>query len=152
MESLLYQTIASRRMQWDNLVWQVPVLSLTAQAFLFSIALGSDSSSTARIFSCTLSILVSFLCVSLMARHRQAEFTDAEWLGEFEKKFTSEVPQHGLTWKDRRDAMKPDGNGLFSSWIFVRPQYRVWSWGLLAFAIAAVAVVAVTIWFPALLG
>jgi hypothetical protein len=33
-EDQVYQAVAARRLQWDNLVWQVPVLSLTAQAFL----------------------------------------------------------------------------------------------------------------------
>jgi hypothetical protein len=28
-----YTAVAARRLQWDNQVWQVPVLSLTAQAF-----------------------------------------------------------------------------------------------------------------------
>lgn len=34
-----YAALAERRLQWDSLLWQVPVLSLTAQAFLFTIAL-----------------------------------------------------------------------------------------------------------------
>jgi hypothetical protein len=34
-----YAIVAARRTQFDQLVCQVPVLSLTAQAFLFSIAL-----------------------------------------------------------------------------------------------------------------
>lgn len=37
----VYSVVASRRLQWDNLLWQVPVLGLTAQAFLFTTALGS---------------------------------------------------------------------------------------------------------------
>jgi hypothetical protein len=30
-----YAIVAARRAQFDQLVWQVPVLTLTAQAFLF---------------------------------------------------------------------------------------------------------------------
>ena len=45
-----YAIVAARRTQFDQLVWQVPVLSLTAQAFLFSIALSHDATRTARRF------------------------------------------------------------------------------------------------------
>ena len=44
-----YMVVAARRTQFDQLVWQVPVLSLTAQAFLFSIALAGDASRAARV-------------------------------------------------------------------------------------------------------
>ena len=38
-----YGALATRRLQWDNLLWQVPILGLTAQAFLFTIALDPGS-------------------------------------------------------------------------------------------------------------
>ena len=43
--------VAARRTQSDQLVWQVPVLSLTAQAFFFSIALSPDGTRTTRIIA-----------------------------------------------------------------------------------------------------
>ena len=51
-----YAIVAARRTQFDQLVWQVPVLSLTAQAFLFSIALSADASRTARVIASVLSL------------------------------------------------------------------------------------------------
>ncbi|GHH64216.1 hypothetical protein GCM10017772_00230 [Promicromonospora soli] len=67
---LIYATVTARRLQQDSLVWQVPVLSLTAQAFLYTIALGPESSGFARIVSAVISIVITVLSVTLMARHR----------------------------------------------------------------------------------
>jgi hypothetical protein len=41
-----YQAVATRRMQWDALLWQVPSLSLAAQAFLLTISVDGDTSRT----------------------------------------------------------------------------------------------------------
>lgn len=38
---VLYQVVAARRQSFDSMVWQVPALSPTVQAFLLVIALGS---------------------------------------------------------------------------------------------------------------
>lgn len=40
----MYQVVTGRRQAIDTMMWQVPSLSLTAQAFLLTISLGSDSS------------------------------------------------------------------------------------------------------------
>jgi hypothetical protein len=66
-----YAAVAARRTQFDQLVWQVPVLSLTAQAFLFSIALSPDGTRTARIIASLLSLVMTFLSLHLMVKHRQ---------------------------------------------------------------------------------
>jgi hypothetical protein len=44
-----YAAVAGRRTAFDNMLWQVPIMAFTAQAFLFTIALGSDSSRGARV-------------------------------------------------------------------------------------------------------
>lgn len=44
-----YQIISNRRISQDELMWQVPALSFTAQAFLFTIALGSGISMKSRL-------------------------------------------------------------------------------------------------------
>src|SRR6266705_6760573 len=69
----VYAAVAARRTQFDNLVWQVPVLSITAQAFLFTIALGADNRPVSRVIACLLSMIVTFLTVQIFTRHRQAE-------------------------------------------------------------------------------
>ena len=147
---LIYQTVASRRLQWDNLVWQVPLLSLTAQAFLFSIALAPDSHRSARALAAGLSIVMSFLCITLMARHRQAEFADAEWLSEREAEFAGDDEDwliHGTKWQKRRDAVSPD-KGWFGKVVPVLPGYRTWVIGLFIFFVAALAILLLTLFWP----
>src|SRR5690242_11654219 len=47
-----------------------------AQAVLFTIALGSGDRFL-RVVASLLSLVMTFLCLTLVARHRQAELTDA---------------------------------------------------------------------------
>src|ERR1700723_2339113 len=80
-----YSVIATRRAQWDSLVWQVPTLSLTAQAFLFTIALTQGNDAWARLISSMLSLNITVISILLMARQRQAEIHDAAWLEQVER-------------------------------------------------------------------
>jgi hypothetical protein len=154
---LIYQVVATRRLQWDNLVWQVPLLSLTAQAFLFSIALAPDSHRSARALAAVLSIVMSFLCITLMARHRQAEQGDAKWLNARETEFAdAEQPGadltwvvHGDPWLARRKQMRADW-GVFNI-VPPLPGYRTWVVGLFIFFVAALAILVVDLFWPALL-
>lgn len=81
----LYQVIADQMRQHDLLMWQVPVLSFTAQAFLLTVVLGADSARVARICAATLAILSSLLSMQLMAKHRWYARVEREWLARFEK-------------------------------------------------------------------
>lgn len=54
-----YQVVASRRQQFDLMIWQVPVLGLTAQAFLLNIALSHGTSQVARALSAGLAVVTS---------------------------------------------------------------------------------------------
>jgi hypothetical protein len=133
-----YQVVAARRLQWDNLVWQVPILSLTAQAFLFTIALGTDTRPLARLASGVLSLVVTVLSITLMARHRQAE--DAHWLEAFEHEhFGPEGAMHGHAFARRRDRFAPHvpGGRLGP----LAKQFRAWTYGLAVFGTVAVGVI-----------
>ena len=136
----VYAAVTARRTQFDNLLWQVPALCLTAQAFLFTIALGPDTSRVARTVACTLAVVASFLTVHLMTRHRQAEITDAEWLSAQEQGLGIEA--HGPEWRRRRDATSSN------AWVFSPlarlAGYRTWAVGLSIFGLAAVFVLVVT--------
>ena len=61
----MYQVVAARRQNFDSLLWQVPALSLTAQAFLLVIALGSGSGHLARIAAGLLSAVTALMSVQL---------------------------------------------------------------------------------------
>lgn len=65
-----YQISMQRLMEADSKMWQVPALSLTAQAFLLTIALGSQSHTSAeRLVSAVLGAVVAIASVQLMRRH-----------------------------------------------------------------------------------
>jgi hypothetical protein len=53
-----------------TLLWQVPALSLTAQAFLFTIALAKDVDPGARVVLGVLSVVTSLMSIYLMFSHR----------------------------------------------------------------------------------
>lgn len=139
---LVYNAVAARRLQWDSLLWQVPTLSLTAQAFLFTIALGADSSRTARTVSCLLSLMVTFLSVTLMARYRQGELNDAHWLERFEKENGLPVA-HGKQFSRDR-AGEPLQAGWIGRLIPLVPGFKTWVIGLSLFGLAAILVLTLT--------
>jgi disulfide bond formation protein DsbB len=141
--------MAARRLQWDNLVWQVPVLSLTAQAFLLTIALNPGTSRVARIIACLLSIVAAVLAVQLMTRHRQAEIADAHWLCAYEAAHFPDHVVHGPAWRAKRDAQDPEA-GVFS--VFRRlPGFKTWAWGLTLFGLASLVVLLLSLVAPSLL-
>jgi hypothetical protein len=84
-----YAAVAQRRVHYDALMWQVPALGLTAQAFLLTIALGHDSGRLSRILASSVAAVVSVLTMQLMAKHRWHERVDSQWLEKFERR-------HGL--------------------------------------------------------
>ncbi len=60
-----YAIVASRRQQWDTLLWQMPTMVLTGEAFLFTISLGSSTSQTGRLIASTLALLVALSSLAL---------------------------------------------------------------------------------------
>jgi hypothetical protein len=55
---------------YTTLLWQVPALSLTAQSFLLTIAVGSESSKYARLIASGLSIIIALSSYALMHDQR----------------------------------------------------------------------------------
>lgn len=150
-DDAIYAAVASRRAGFDNMAWQVPIISFTAQAFLFTIALGPDSRPYARLISASLVFVVSLLSMLLLARHRQADIADAKWLAGLEKRrsgASKRVKVHGRVWRKRRD--KTQIHRGFN-WMTRHRAFVVWELGLLLFGIAGIAVVVVTLVAPGLL-
>lgn len=139
----VYAAVAARRTQFDNLVWQVPVLSLTAQAFLFTIALGDGGTRFSRSVACILAMIIAFLTVQLLTKQRQAEITDAHWLEKLEQR-TSSIDDfaHGYSWRDRRNDESADAG--FFELLSRMKGYATWAWGLSLFGVAAAVTLAVT--------
>jgi hypothetical protein len=141
-----YSAVAARRTQFDALLWQVPVLSLTAQAFLFTIALG-DGDAWARIVSSLLSLNITVISIMLMGRHRQAELSDAHWLERLEQSQMNlgALGAHGLAFRDSREKEKTLNAGRIGDLVPLRPMFGPWVLGLGLFGLAAIGVIVRTL-------
>ncbi|AII07504.1 MULTISPECIES: hypothetical protein [Rhodococcus] len=141
----LYRVVAARRLQYENLLWQVPALSLTAQAFLFSIALGQGVDTWARIFSAVLALNLSVISIMLMASHRQAEIRDVQWLDRFEQDElgAGDWGPHGAAFRKPYET-KLDA-GWFGNLIHLRLMFYVWIVGLGIFGVVAISMIVRTI-------
>ena len=134
-----YQILATRRQVFDTMLWQTPVLSLTAQAFLFTIILGEGTCPSYRIISAILSLITALGSIQLFAKHRYNEEEDMKLLEDFE------ISKKDNGYKVIHRHRKGPEKGCLSR--FVRwPSYYVWLFTLSAFAIAAFVVLLTTIW------
>lgn len=120
---VLYQVVAARRQNFDSMVWQVPALSLTAQAFLLVIALGSGSGHLARIAAGLLSAVTALMSVQLLLRQRLHEVADARWLHDFE---------NSRGWKPvhQRPAARVAAAGIQPRGLARLPSHQLWITGL----------------------
>lgn len=139
-----YQVLASRRLGYDTLMWQTPILGLTAQAFLFSSALSPSSSQTARLIAMSLALVTSLLSMQLMSKHRHHEMTDSQTLERIER-------EHKLSLLHSSSSARDSSLKLPRSWFVNLSSYRVWMAGLALFAIAAASIIVITIVKPELL-
>jgi hypothetical protein len=76
----VYEAVNVRRIAFDNLMWQVPALGLTAQAFLLTITLDEDDGFVARLVAGGLGLAMSIISAQLMLKHRQNEEIDRRLL------------------------------------------------------------------------
>jgi hypothetical protein len=129
---VLYQVVAARRQSFDSMVWQVPALSLTAQAFLLVIALGSGSGHLARLAAGLLSALTALMSVQLLLRQRLHERADARWLHAFEK-------DHGWVEIHQHPETRVAEAGLQARGLEKQPSHRLWIAGMVLFGITGLA-------------
>lgn len=123
------------------MMWQVPGLALTAQAFLMTIALSPGAGRLARVISGVLSMVVSFLSVQLLEKHRRHELADSIWLQEFER--ARGLPEvHGPAEERCRAA------GLPSKGLVKLRSHRVWTSGLTVFGLVGLGIAVVALLRP----
>ena len=151
-----YSIVANRRQQWDTLLWQMPTMALTGEAFLFTISLGGSTSPTGRIVASALALIVAVAALHSLSAHRLSELTDSRWLHDHEIK-SGATELHGLSWRDRRTEMANEQ--LHSTQLTDRLVARtfrfrsieVWFWTMAMIMVAALGVLAISIIHPALL-
>ena len=94
LTAALLQTASYRRYVTDPMMWQVPVLSLTAQSFLLTIAFGADGRA-GRALAAGLAAVAALAAVQLLLKHRYNEETASRALERLER-------DHNLTILDGR--------------------------------------------------
>jgi hypothetical protein len=114
---LQYQMLAARRQNHDSMLWQTPVISLTAQAFLFTIALGGPTRA-ARVIAASLALATALASIQLLAKHRHFEVHYSELLRSVEENQSIPIihdkppPGHGMAELSSYDVWQ----GVF--WLF----------------------------------
>ena len=151
-----YAIVANRRQQWDTLLWQMPTMALTGEAFLFTISLGASTSQAGRIVASLLALIIAIAALHSLSAHRLSELTDSRWLHDHEvKSGASEL--HGLSWRDRRKAMADEQlrSGQLTDRLVARAfrfrSIEIWFWTMALILMAAIAVLAIAIIHPDLL-
>ncbi len=149
----IYQTLGARRLGYDSMMWQVPALSFTAQAFLLTIALGGGIG-VSRLTSAALALIIALISMQLMAKHRFNEEIDSRLLEAFERRLDIEgifgCPPHAPPGKRMRTVNT--GAGIFQGmspvrrpWYVAISSYNLWQRGLGLFACTSVAIIVVNV-------
>jgi hypothetical protein len=145
---LAYELLYLRFLEQDAMMWDAPALSMTAQAFLMTIALGSSTSDFARIMASSLAIVVAVMAMQLMAKHRFLAGIDEAEIIRLEDEL--ELPRHGRrrgAWKDDEYQLQWPKTSAFRK----RSSYVVWQLGIGLFGCGAITVLVVTVLAPGLL-
>jgi hypothetical protein len=147
----VYSVIAARRTAFDTLMWQVPTLGLAAQAFLLTIAFGSNSSQIARCISGGLAAVVALVAIQTMLKHRANEKTDNLILKELEVGAGISVGSDANPHDAPAVRARAIGNELIENRLTQGRSARLWVTSLLCFGAAGVAALVLALWDPSLL-
>jgi hypothetical protein len=141
---VLYEALTARVGDRDALLWQSPALGMTAQAFLLVIALGHDSSPAARCLAALLGIVVTFMSVQLMLKHRMYMTSDQLMMISLERRMgmpSSAIDfQHQIAYL-KRDVTLPRliKRARPKKYLTRLRSVDVWMWGLGLFGVINLA-------------
>ena len=148
-DQLTYEMLTARFLAHDELLWQTPVLALTAQSFLMSISLSHEVADLAAATAAALGAILILMSMHLLGRHRFLELIEKHKLKQLEEAMKIEpLSTHSWAWKYAKapklgSTFKPVDYGLKSPGyprIFSWPSYVIWQGGLSLFAIANIAI------------
>lgn len=153
-DEVVYSVVGSRRQGYDQMMWQVPALSLTAEAFLFSIALASSASQATRLIAATLALFTSLMSIQLMGKHRHHELQDALLLELLERELGMRSVHARKPPMGRSSPSGPTSGPTAETapapwlWLIGLSSYRVWVLGLGIFGLAAAVVLVLSVVSP----
>jgi len=130
-----YAAISSQADTHNTLMWQTPVLAMTAQAFLLTIGLGAGISPIARLAAAGLSLVVSILSIQLMVKHSAMQLRDNCALEDIERRRGMDVYH-----------VKPIFNGKgVKAWLTRQESRTWWLAGMAAFGFVSLMIAGVSI-------
>lgn len=132
------EAVSARHSAHVTIMWQAPGLALAAEALLLTVALGHDSSVTARVVVSLVGVVVAALASQFMATHRHASQRDGRILQELVQRL------------ELVDVMRT-ADEVKSLWLSRRSSYFSWRIGLGVLLVANLAILAVSIAQPSLL-
>jgi hypothetical protein len=148
-DQLTYEMLTARFLAHDELLWQTPVLALTAKSFLMTISLDGDIADVAAATAAALGAVLMLMSMHLLGRHRFLELIEKHKLKQLEEAMRIEpLSTQSWAWKYAEApklgrTFKPIDYGLESpryprrfSW----PSYVIWQGGLLLFTAANIAI------------
>jgi hypothetical protein len=148
-DQLTYEMLTARFLAHDELLWQTPVLALTAQSFLMTTSLSPEVDDWAGATAAFLGAVLILMSMHLLGRHRFLELVEKHKLRQLEELMQIEpLSTHSWGWnyEPAPKLGKAFGHkqyGLQSPRyyrVFSVPSYRIWQVGLCLFAIANAAI------------
>ncbi|WP_104190437.1 hypothetical protein [Cryobacterium sp. Y82] len=145
----VWQAVSQRRIAYETMMWQTPALGMTAQAFLLTLALATDTSDVARIASAALSVLISIMVIQLLGKHRKFEMLDTLTLEEIEIRLNlvtvaGHFP-HSRNRNPSRQVFLARESGRSALWGPMRfwemSSFALWCYGQYLFIVAAAAII-----------
>ncbi|GAA2358043.1 hypothetical protein SVIO_001470 [Streptomyces violaceusniger] len=79
-----YQVVAARRQSYEEKIWQVPAITLAAQAVLLTAAASENIVRIDRIVAGFLTAGAALIASNLLLRQRRNQEADKAWLSNFE--------------------------------------------------------------------
>jgi hypothetical protein len=151
----IYKVISPRKLQWDNLLWQVPLISITGESFIFTIIFNPATSHFSRLISCFLAIVISIASIATLARHRLSEVHDSNLLAGIELiRFKSSI--HGKGFQNVRSNFNDQYGVAGDFWDFIVKRlgrvraYPVWISVFIIFILVALTITVVDFVSPGL--
>lgn len=141
-EKFAYEMLTLRQIEHNSLAWQVPSLSLTAQAFLLTIALGAGTAPLARVVSAALGVTSGLLTMQLMAKNRYMGAVELIRL----RRMSGELGVPDVTYADWTSPEVPKPHW----WLRIR-SHILWQVGLALFVITNCGIFVIAIIRPELL-
>ncbi len=128
---------------YTTMLWQVPALGLTAQAFLMTIALGSPISDDARIAAAALSMIIAWASQSLMHSQRGRAINQAE----LAKRISAKLFLKQYLGDDfALDDAVPSQTNARDVWEVDHKIYAIWKICMLIFVAVDIVVIISVVW------